>query len=37
MGLFYSHSNYIETLGVQPDKDELCRKILLENNYRFVV
>jgi hypothetical protein len=27
----------IETLGVQPDKDELCRKILLENNYRFVV
>lgn len=26
----------IETLGVQPDKDELCRKILLNNNYKFI-
>lgn len=26
----------IETLGVQPEKDELCRKILIENNYKFI-
>lgn len=26
----------IETLGVQPEKDELCRKILIQNNYKFI-
>ena len=26
----------IETLGVQPDKDELCREILINNNYNFI-
>jgi FkbM family methyltransferase len=26
----------IETLGVQPEKDELCREILIKNNYRFI-
>ena len=26
----------IETLGVQPEKDELCRKILINNDYKFV-
>ena len=26
----------IETLGVQPDKDELCREILINNNYKFI-
>ena len=26
----------IETLGVQPEKDELCREILIKNNYRLV-
>lgn len=26
----------IETLGVEPEKDELCRNILLNNNYKFV-
>lgn len=26
----------IETLGVQPEKDELCREILMKNNYHFV-
>ena len=26
----------IETLGVQPEKDELCREILMKNNYQFV-
>lgn len=26
----------IETLGVQPEKDELCRKKLLSNHYKFV-
>ena len=26
----------IETLGVQPEKDELCRKKLIENNYKFI-
>ena len=26
----------IETLGVQPEKEELCRKILIENNYKFI-
>lgn len=26
----------IETLGVQPEKDELCRKLLVDNNYIFV-
>jgi len=26
----------IETLGVQPEKDELCRKILIKNNYKFI-
>lgn len=26
----------IETLGVQPEKDELCRELLLKNNYNFV-
>jgi FkbM family methyltransferase len=26
----------IETLGVQPDKDELCRQILIKNSYKFL-
>ncbi len=26
----------IEMLGVQPDKDELCREILLKNNYKYI-
>jgi FkbM family methyltransferase len=26
----------IETLGVQPEKDELCREILIKNNYKFL-
>lgn len=26
----------IETLGVQPDKDESCREMLIKNNYRFI-
>lgn len=26
----------IEMLGVQPDKEELCRNILLEHKYRFI-
>lgn len=26
----------IETLGVQPEKDELCREILINNNYKFI-
>jgi FkbM family methyltransferase len=26
----------IETLGVQLEKDELCRKILIKNNYKFI-
>jgi FkbM family methyltransferase len=26
----------IETLGVQPEKDELCRKLLIKNNYKFI-
>jgi len=26
----------IETLGVQPEKDELCREILIQNNYKFI-
>lgn len=26
----------IETLGVQPEKDELCRKILIKNDYKFI-
>lgn len=26
----------IETLGAQPEKDELCRKILIQNNYKFI-
>ena len=26
----------IETLGVQPEKDELCRQLLLKNNYKFI-
>lgn len=26
----------IETLGVDPEKDELCRKILIKNNYKFI-
>jgi FkbM family methyltransferase len=26
----------IETLGVQPDKDEKCREMLIKNNYRFI-
>jgi FkbM family methyltransferase len=26
----------IETLGVQPEKDQLCREILLTNNYKFI-
>ena len=26
----------LETLGVQPEKDEQCRQVLMQNNYRFV-
>ncbi len=26
----------LETLGVQPEKDELCREILIQNNYKFI-
>jgi FkbM family methyltransferase len=26
----------IETLGVQPEKDELCRELLIKNNYKFL-
>ena len=26
----------LETLGVQPESDELCREILLKHNYKFV-
>ena len=26
----------IETLDVQPERDELCREILLKNNYKFI-
>lgn len=26
----------IETLGVQPEKDELCREILIKNGYKFI-
>ena len=26
----------IETLGVQPEKDDLCREILIKNNYKFI-
>ena len=26
----------IETLGVQPEKDELCRELLVKNNYKFI-
>ena len=26
----------IEMLGVQPEKDELCREILIKNNYKFI-
>ena len=26
----------IETLGVQPDKDQKCREMLIKNNYRFI-
>lgn len=26
----------IETLGVQPEKDELCREILIKNKYKFI-
>jgi FkbM family methyltransferase len=26
----------IETLGVQPERDQLCREILLSNNYKFI-
>jgi FkbM family methyltransferase len=26
----------IETLNVQPDKDQLCRDILIKNNYKFI-
>ena len=26
----------LETLGVQPEKDELCRQILIKNNYKFI-
>jgi len=26
----------IETLGVQPEKDELCREILIKNNYKLI-
>lgn len=26
----------IETLGVQPEQDELCRKLLIKNNYKFI-
>lgn len=26
----------LETLGVQPEKDEMCRQLLLKNNYKYV-
>jgi FkbM family methyltransferase len=26
----------IETLGVDPERDELCRQILIKNNYKFI-
>ena len=26
----------IETLGVQPEKEELCREILIKNGYKFI-
>ena len=26
----------IEILNVQPEKDELCRQILIKNNYKFI-
>jgi FkbM family methyltransferase len=26
----------LETLGVQPEKDELCRQLLIKNNYKFI-
>ena len=26
----------IETLGLQPEKDELCREILIKNKYKFI-
>ena len=26
----------LETLGVQPEKDEMCREILIKNNYKFI-
>jgi len=26
----------IETLGVQPENEELCRQILIKNNYKFI-
>ena len=26
----------IETLGVQSEKDKLCREILIKNNYKFL-
>jgi FkbM family methyltransferase len=26
----------IETLGAEPEKDELCREILIQNNYKFI-
>jgi FkbM family methyltransferase len=26
----------IETLGIEPEKDELCRKILINRNYKFI-
>jgi FkbM family methyltransferase len=26
----------IETLGAQPEKDEMCRQILIQHNYRFI-
>ena len=30
------HIILIETLGVQPEKDESCRRILKKNNYKFL-
>ena len=26
----------IETLGSEPEKEEMCRNILIENNYKFI-
>jgi hypothetical protein len=26
----------IEMLGVQPEKEQLCREILINNNYKFI-